>query len=148
MSLKATLEDGSLPTHEGIFVDRERGVVLVNTSMCISLDQDIMHAVEDWDDLCLDNPEPGDEHANINLRVMLPLSLFQPHVVNVEIPQEFLTPSAIRTTVTEISTPINLNGTSGNVKITEEVKEKQSGVLHLIKKLLTGSQDDLSRRNN
>lgn len=78
---------------------------------------------------------PG-EHAIIELKMKVPLAVFDPVPVVIEIPDEYITPKSIDTSVDSIQSPIVLdNEREIDVTLKESVEPTQAtGILAMLKR--------------
>lgn len=77
------------------------------------------------------------ESVRIKVKVKVPKKLLEPFSVNVDIPTEFIDDDVVDTSVDEIEAPVTVEGTTGNIKITDTMEENpRTGFLRRIKKAI------------
>jgi hypothetical protein len=99
-----------------LIVDESNGV--------LGTDED--HAIE----------ESGQIEVKLNLR--LPVSLFEPVQINVNMPEEFVTGRPVEAEPQCLTVPVIVNQRAGNVTITQELVDgdEYPGILGLLKRML------------
>ncbi len=83
-----------------------------------------------------------EDHILLDITTQVPDQLFDPYKISISIPEEFIQPNMIKSDVTKLEVPIEVEGTTENVTIKENIKyDKFNNLLSLIKVKIFGDGD-------